>query len=151
MSTLLDLADAVRSGLDATTLSSVATQPSVVRLNWPEYEIEELADAVLVVSPGAVTINRVNRTNHEYTYAINVFVARHTPTEETADDMYDLAEEVIDVLRSHVWPAGVTFPTGVTSPSSVEMEVNPDQALQERNVWRAVITASYIVFRAVNT
>jgi hypothetical protein len=149
-STLRDIADAVRDALASVTYASVTAQPDVVRINWPEYDVEGLADPVLVVMPGAMTINRVDRLNHEYVYSILVWVARHTPTEILADSMFDLSEEVVDQLRSHDWGEEVEFPAGVTSPTAIEIEVNPDEALQERNVWRAVVTVNYTVFRVVS-
>jgi hypothetical protein len=150
MSQLKDIADAVRDALASVTYTSVVTQPVVVRLNWPEYDVESLAGPAIVVVPNAVAIQRVDRVHHEYVYSIVVWIARHTPTESAADGMYALAEEVADELRSHSWPGGVTFPAGVTSPTAIEMEINPDEALQDRNVWRAVVTSSYTVFRAVS-
>jgi hypothetical protein len=151
-STLRDIADAVAGALASVTYESAVVQPSVVRLNWPEYDVEALRYPVIVVAPGQMTITRVDRLNHEYVFSIVVWVARHTPTEAAADDMYDLAEEVIDVLRSHTWGEDVpAFPSGVTSPTSIEIDTNPDEALQERNVWRAVVTAQYTAFRAVDT
>jgi hypothetical protein len=35
----------------------------------------------------------------------------------------------------------------VTSPQAITIDINPDDALQERNVWRAVITVTYRTFR----
>lgn len=148
-STLRDVADAVADALASVTYSATDVQPAVVRLNWPEYDVEGLRNPVFVVSPGGMTITRTSRNVHEYVYTVLVWVARHTPTESAADEMYDLAEEVVDELRSHAWGEGVTFPSGVTSPTSVEFEANPDEALQERNVWRAVVTVGYTVFRGV--
>jgi hypothetical protein len=150
-STLREVADAVADALASVSYSTTAAQPAVVRLNWPEYDVEGLRDPVLVVSPGSMTITRVDRTNHEYVFSVLVWVARHTPTESLANEMYDLCEEVIDQLRAHNWGESVSFPGGVTSPTSIEIEVNPDEALQERNVWRAVITSNYTVFRNVSS
>jgi hypothetical protein len=59
--------------------------------------------------------------------------------------MLDMAEELVDVLRDHDWSN--PFPAGVTSPYTVEMAMNPDEALQDRNVWRAAVTLNYRVFR----
>lgn len=149
-STLRDISDAVRDALASVEFSSVSTQPEVVRVTWPEYDVEGLAGPVLVVAPSTMTVNRVDRLNHEYVYTIAVWVARHTPTDILADSMYDLTEEVVDQLRSHAWGEEVEFPSGVTSPTSVEVEVNPDEALQDRNVWRAVVQVAYTVFRVVS-
>jgi hypothetical protein len=64
-----------------------------------------------------------------------------------ADDMLDLAEEIADAIRAHTWDQAVVWPSGVTTPVEVAIEINPDDALHDRNVWRAVITATYRTFR----
>lgn len=148
MSTLRDIADALAEGLAAETYSSVQSQPTVQRVNWPDYSIEDMASPVMAVVPGTVTIERVDRTHHQYDYAVTTFLGRHAPTDGSADAMLDLAEEVADAIRRHDWDEEVEFPAGVTSPVEVQIDINPDDALQERNVWRAVITATYRVFRA---
>lgn len=146
-SMLKDLAQALADGLDATTFTSVATQPTVQRVNWPTYDVEDMADPVLAVTPGADTIERVDRTRHQHDYSVNVFVGRHAPTDALADEMVDLAEEVVDTILAHSWDQAVEFPAGVTSPQAITIDINPDDALQERNVWRAVITVTYRTFR----
>jgi len=146
-STLREIADALADGLDAKTFTSVATQPAVERVNWPDYTIEEMVDPVIAVMPGTLTIERVDRTHHQYDYQATVFVGRHTPSDEMADDMLDLSEEIADTIRAHSWDQAVVWPSGVTTPVEVAIEVNPDDALHDRNVWRAVITATYRTFR----
>jgi hypothetical protein len=146
-STLREIADALADGLDAKTFTSVATQPAVERVNWPDYTIEEMVDPVIAVMPGTLTIERVDRTHHQYDYQATVFVGRHTPSDEMADDMLDLSEEIADAIRAHSWGQAVVWPSGVTTPVEVAIEVNPDDALHDRNVWRAVITATYRTFR----
>jgi hypothetical protein len=56
--------------------------------------------------------------------------------------MLNFLEEILDKLENHDWP-GVTWPTGITSPQSIQVEKNPDEALAERNVWRAGIVVVY--------
>lgn len=147
MSVLKDIADAVAAGLDAEEFNAVNVQPSVERKNWPTYDVEQLADPVIAVTPAGVELVRASRDSWQHDYAINVFVGRHTPTEAAADEMIELAEQIADVIRNHDWDQAVEFPTGVTSPMTVEVDLNPDDALTERNVWRAIITATYRVHR----
>lgn len=146
MSTLRDIADALADSLAATTYDEAT--PVVQRVNWPDYSIEDMAQPVMAVTPGTVTIERVDRTHHQYDYAVVTFLGRHTPTDSAADAMLNLAEEVADAIRQHNWDEEVEWPAGVTSPVEVSIDINPDEALQERNVWRAVITATYRVFRS---
>ncbi len=145
-SMLKDLAQALAEGLDATDFESVSVQPVVVRLNLPGYNVEDMADPVVAVTPGGDAVDRVDRTRHQHDYTITVMLGRHTPSEALCDEMLDLAEEIVDTILAHSWGA-VQFPTGVTSPQAITIDINPDDALQERNVWRAVITVTYRTFR----
>lgn len=145
---LRDIADALAAALAAETFSTVADQPAVERKNWPSYDVEDLAAPVIAITPASMTVVRTDRTNHEYDHQINVALLRHTPGEGDADTMFDMLEELVDLIRSHDWEEGVTFPAGVTSPMEVEVDLNPDEALQERNVWRGILTVTYRIHRA---
>lgn len=145
MSAAREIADALADSLGL--YSFAGTSPAVKRQNWPSYDIEDMADPVVAVLPATVETVRVDRTHWQYDYGITVFVGRHAPTETLADDTMDLAEELVDAIRQHDWDEAVAWPTGVTSPMEVEVVLNPDEGLQDRNVWRAVITATYRVHR----
>ena len=145
MSTAREIADALADSLAAYEFA--VTAPAVQRVNWPSYDIEDMADPVVAVLPGTLETTRADRNNWGYDYGITVFVARHAPTEALADETMDLAEELVDAIRQHDWDEAVTWPSGVTSPMTVEVVLNPDEGLQDRNVWRAVITATYRVHR----
>lgn len=144
MSLLKDLADALAAGLAAYEWTSVSVQPTVLRLNWPSIDIEDMNNPVIVVTPGGDTIERVSRQQHQHDYGLNVFVGRHTPTEASADQMLELAEEVVDAILAHSW-GQLEFPA--TSPQAIAIEINPDEALQDRNAWRAVISVTYRTHR----
>lgn len=144
MSLLKDLADALAAGLAAHEWTSVSVQPTVSRLNWPSIDIEDMSNPVIVVTPGGDTIERVSRQQHQHDYGLNVFVGRHTPTEASADQMLELAEEVVDAILAHSW-GQLEFPA--TSPQAIAIEINPDEALQDRNAWRAVISVTYRTHR----
>lgn len=144
---LRDIADALADSLAEEAFASVTDQPTVERKNWPSYEIDELTDPVVAVTAVGVTLTRTDRIHHQHDYQISVFVGRHTPTEAEADQMTDMLEEVVDLIREHDWDQSVTWPAEVTSPTAVEVTINPDDALQERNVWRAIVTATYTVHR----
>jgi hypothetical protein len=146
VSQLVEIADALAASLGDYAFTS-GPQPEVSRVNWPTYDAEDMRDPIIAVTAAAAVIERVDRTHHQYDYQINVFIGRHTPTEALANEMFDLAEEMTDAIRAHVWDDMTPWPAGVTSPFTVEMILNPDEALQDRNVWRAVVTVGYRVFR----
>lgn len=143
MSVLKDIADALAASLAAEEFASVDAQPTVERLNWPTYDVENLRSPVLAVTPVGVELTRASRTAHQYDYQVAVFIGRHTPTEAKADAMVEFAEDVIDLIREHQWDESVEWPTGITSPVEIGVEINPDEGLTERNSWRAVVTVTY--------
>jgi hypothetical protein len=98
------------------------------------------------VVPGNADVTRISRQVMQVDYTVSVFVGRHVSTDAEVDGMLDLADSVMLQVRAHSFGAGVTWPAGVTSPQTVSIDLNPDDALTERNVWRAVITATYRVF-----
>lgn len=143
-SPFIDLADALAASLTGSTFS---LSPAVSRTNWPSYAVEDLANAVIAVTPGSVDMTRTNRSLFEINYTLNVFVGRHVETDADADAMFTLAEEVADAIRLHAWDDSGSWPTGSGSPVSATLTIDPDEALRDRNVWRGVITATYKFFR----
>jgi|LakMenEpi03Aug12_release.lakeMendotaPanAssembly.Ray.scaffolds.fasta_scaffold05851_19 hypothetical protein len=145
---LREIAQGVADGLDAATFASVATQPTVERRNWARVDAADMADPVVFVTPGQADTQRISRGVTQVDYQVLVYIGRRVETEADADDMLDLADEILLYVRAHSWGEQVQFPEDVTSPQTVSIAINPDDALNERNVWRAVITASYRVFQA---
>ena len=104
---------------------------------------DDMVAPVMFVTPGSVDIQRIGRNSHQHDYTVNVFVGGKAATEAAADEMLLMAEEVTAKIRAHAWAQ--PWAGGVTSPVSLTVEINPDDALAERNVWRAVIAATYRV------
>ena len=147
MSKQKDIVDALVTSLDAVTWTATADPVTVESKNFPSYDIEDLADPVICVTDGPIESERLSRSAHQRDYSVEIYVARHTPTEAACDEMLDLLEEIIDKLEDHSWGA-VSWPASVTSPQSIVVEKNPDEALVDRNVWRAGIVVVYRVPRA---
>jgi hypothetical protein len=138
-SPLLAICDALAASLNASALEIAGT--TVHRRNWATVSAEEMSQPVVFVTPGGIQSERIGRTQHQTDYTANVFIGRHVTAEADADGMLDLAEEILTLVRAHNWPA--PWPYAVTSPISAAIEINPDDALDERNVWRAVVSATY--------
>jgi len=116
---------------------------TVARRNLVAVDPDDMAAPVMFVTPGSVDIQRIGRNSHQYDFTANVFIGRQAATETVADDMLTLAESAAAKIRAHAWAQ--PWAGGVTSPVALTMEINPDDALAERNVWRAVIAATYRV------
>ena len=147
MSKQTDIVDALVTSLDAVTWTATADPVTVESKNFPSYDIEDLGDPVICVTDGPVESERLSRSAHQRDYSVEIYLARHTPTEAACDEMLDLLEELLDKLEDHSWGA-VSWPASVTSPQSIVVEKNPDEALVDRNVWRAGIVVVYRVPRA---
>jgi len=145
-STLRRIADSLASGLQSVTWPIAST--TVERKNWVNVDVDAMSVPRVFVVPGSADVTRVSRTHMQIDYGITVFVGRHVTTDAEVDGMLDLADSIMLYVRAHSFGSGVTWPAGVTSPQTVSIDLNPDDALTERNVWRAVITATYRVFEA---
>lgn len=147
MSVQADIITALVASLDAVVWTATAATVTVETKNYPQYEIEDLADPVICITDGSVESERIARSSHMRDYAVEIYLARHTPEEADCDEMLDLFEELLDKLEDHSWGA-VSWPAGVTSPQTIVAEKNPGEALAERNVWRAGIVVTFRVPRS---
>ena len=145
-STLRALADSLATGLQSVTWGITST--TVERKNWANIDVDAMSVPRVFVVPGNADVTRISRQVMQVDYTVTVFVGRHVTSDSEVDGMLDLADSVMLQVRAHSFGAGVTWPAGVTSPQTVGIDLNPDDALTERNVWRAVITATYRVFES---
>jgi hypothetical protein len=145
-STLRRLADALATGLDSVSWEISST--IVERKNWASLDLDAMSVPHVYVIPGNADVTRVSRQAMQVDYTVTVFVGQHVQTDAQVDAMLDLADSVMLYVRAHSFGSGVVWPAGVTSPQTVSIDLNPDDALTERNVWRAVITATYRVFES---
>lgn len=143
---LRGIADSLAAGLQTVAFGIVGT--TVERRNWASVDVESMTSPRIFVVPGNADVTRVSRLMMQTDYTVTVFVGRHVATDSEVDGMMDLADQVMLQVRAHDFGSGVIWPAGVTSPQTVSIDVNPDDALTERNVWRAVITATYRVFES---
>ena len=147
MSVQAGIITALVASLDAVVWTATAATVTVESKNYPQYEIEDLADPLICITDGSVESERIARSSHMREYSVEIYLARHTPEEADCDEMLNLFEELLDKLEDHTWP-GITYPTGVTSPQTIVAEKNPGEALAERNVWRAGIVVTFRVPRS---
>ena len=142
---LRGIADSLAAGLQSVSWSIAGTV--VERKNWANVDVEAMAVPRVFVIPGNADVTRISRSMMQIDYTIQVFVGRHVATDADVNGMLDLADDVMLHVRAHDF-TGLSWPAGVSSPQGVSIDINPDDALTERNVWRAVITATYRVFES---
>jgi hypothetical protein len=134
-SKLREIADALAVSLAAEEWSITST--TVERKNWVQVEPEQMQNPVVYVVPGGSEVTRIGRADWQSDDSITIYVGRHVSSDEEIDDMHDLADELMVYIRS------TDLENTSTTPQNVSIEINPDDALTERNVWRAVIVATY--------
>jgi hypothetical protein len=145
-SALRGIAAALAAGLQSVTWSIPSTV--VERKNWANLDVEAMSVPHVLVVPGGAEVTRVSRSHMQIDYTVNVFVGRQAHVDSDVDAMMDLADAVSLQVRAHSFGSYAVWPSGVTGPQTVTIDINPDDALTERNVWRAVITATYRVFES---
>lgn len=143
-SNLREIADALADGLAAVSWNVAGT--TVERRNWVSVDVASMATPVIFVTPGNAEVQRISRLVSQIDYTVTVFIGRYVQTDAEVDDMLDLADQVLLHVRAHDWGEAVTWPEGVTSPQSVSIDLNPEDGLNERNVWRAVLEVRYVTF-----
>lgn len=129
------MADALYDAISAHTW---ALSPlTIERRNWAQASVNELVTPVVYVVPAGVDVARIGRIDWQYDSAVNLFVGRHVETDSQVDEMYDLIDDLIVFIRSTPLSAISSTPQQLTA------EINADDTLAERNVWKATLTVTY--------
>ena len=141
-STLRTIAADLAAGLQGRNeLSSVSVSNSY----YLELSLADMDDTKIVVIPAGEEVEKLDRVSWQHDIRIMVFIGKRCNTDAEVNAAMDLAYTVQSIIVAHDWQN--TWQTDPSSPLSVDVEHNPQEALNERNVFRTVITASYRVFQ----
>lgn len=139
-STLNAIADALAASLAAMEWDT--TGITIERRNWIQTDLEHMQAPVVYVTPGGTADDRIGRKDWQVDHTVYVYIGRHVTTDADVAGMLELSDAIKVAIRKHDY-TDMTGWDGVTSPQTVAIEINPDDALNDRNAWRAVITATY--------
>ena len=114
----------------------------------PDYYLEDLGTLKVSVVPGPVQVNkatdRAPRGSDFFEVTLGIVLARHVGSDEQIGEMEDLAQAVIDAIRSYdVMPSGAPEATDWTD-IALPMPFDPE-ALRDRNVFMCQIEVTYLV------
>ena len=118
----VQIAEAIVAGLNAAYFSSPYQRITAVRRDVPEREGQQLSTLqVSVVTPGHEA-EQATRQGDLYTYQTAIVLARHVRTQQDADDIRRLRQEIVDVIRSGIatfssMPEDVKFMRAMTETS----------------------------------
>lgn len=139
---LTGIKDSLAEGLGL----SVGTAATVSAVNWIEVDSESLTTPKVYVAPGDMEFSRISRTQSQVETSAIVFIGKKVSTDAEVEAATDLADQIIGYIRAHDWANEANWPEGISSPTSITLEINPDDGLNERNQWRAVANVSYTHF-----
>jgi hypothetical protein len=141
-STLRTIAADLTAGLQGRAeLSAV----SITKDYYAELSLSDMETTKIVVIPSGEEVEKIDRLTWQHDCQIVVFIGKRCKTEQEVDDAMDLAYTVQQLVVDHDWQNAWT--SDPSTPMTVEVEHNPQEALTERNVFRTVITATYRVFQ----
>ncbi len=141
-STLRTIAADLSAGLQGRAeLSGV----SISNDYYAELSLSDMETTKIVVIPSGEEVERMDRLTWQHDCQIVVFIGKRCKTESEVDDAMDLAYTVQQLVVDHDWQN--VWISDPSTPMTVEVEHNPQEALSERNVFRTVITATYRVFK----
>lgn len=149
-SKVAQVADAVKALLDAnawTIGNPIGATFVAERVFVPEAKTEDLADLRVTVLPASIAIARESRNSHRHGYAISVAVRKRVQSEDTEelDPLLEVAELVLDTLRSN--PIS-TADLGALSAVEVSSEpIFSVAMIQTERVFLAVCTVTYPAVR----
>lgn len=137
------VADALANGLAL----AASTQGAVVsRTNWPDIDNMSLSQPSIYVMPGDLTVSKLSFNSSQLDISAAIFVGKKVSVDSQVDSVMDLADAVLLLIRAHDWPDGIGWPEGSSGPIEVSTQLNPDDGLNERNIWKAIITPTYRYF-----
>lgn len=139
---LTDIKNSLAAGLQ----TAVGTDATVSAVNWIEVNSESLSTPKVYVAPGEMEFTRISRTQSQVETSAIIFIGKKVSTDADVESITDLADEIIGYIRAHDWSNDSTWPDGITSPTTITLEINPDDGLNERNQWRAIANITYTHF-----
>lgn len=97
----VQIADSIVAGLNACTFSAPYSQIVAVRRDVPDYDGPSLSQLqVSVVCPREDM--EPARHGDMFTYTTTIVLARHVTTQQDIDDLRQLRQDVVDMIRSRV-------------------------------------------------
>lgn len=139
--TIIDIADAVVTALNAASLSMAFTAE---RAYVPVHEAKDLLDLKVTVVPRELTLAAVARSRDEFDYVIDVAVQRRIENAVLAIDPYmELAEGILDLFRGKLFDYGAGGRAVCIATSCQNNPIYVPQHLDEHRVFTSVVSLTF--------
>jgi len=140
VSTILDIADAVTSSLNAGPFNPAL---SAERRYQPVFDLADLAALKVSVVPKAVTISNATRTDGYFDCAIDIGVQKKIADDSELDGLVGLVEQIADHLRQK----RLDDAPEAAFVSIANEPVFAPEHLDQQHVFTSVLTLTYRVRR----
>ncbi len=140
MSTILDIADAVTSSLNAGPFNPAL---NAERRYQPAFDLAELAALKVSVVPKSVTISNATRESGYFDCAIDIGVQKKIADDAESDALVDLVEKIADHLRQK----RLDDAPEAAFVSIANEPVFASEHLDQQRVFTSVLTVTYRVRR----
>jgi hypothetical protein len=140
MSTILDIADAVTSALNAGPFDPALNAD---RRYQPAFDLADLAALKVSVVPKSVTISNATRTDGYFDCAIDIGVQKKIADDTEIDALVDLVEQIADHLRQK----RLDDAPEAAFVSIANEPIFAPEHLDQQRVYTSVLTVTYRVRR----
>lgn len=140
MSTILDIADAVTSSLNAGPFNPAL---NAERRYQPAFDLADLAALKVSVVPKSVTISNATRTDGYFDCAIDIGVQQKIADDAEIDALVELVEQIADHLRQK----RLDDAPEAAFVSIANEPVFAPEHLDQQRVFTSVLTVTYRVRR----
>lgn len=119
---------------------------AVVLRHLHEWDAKKLRKTLVAVSPRGVDLDNVGRNVVGIDCRVSITIARQCLTEADAEEMFLIVEAVLDAIRSDDIGYG-DGTEGRVVLSSATADFGTEEALNEHNVYRASVEATYRILK----
>jgi hypothetical protein len=147
------IGEAIASDLSAHTYAGSITEIEAVYRRRPDYQLEDLGELKVSVVPGPIQHvsagqstfgSGMTRGSDALNFTFGIVVAKHVGSEADMQELEDLNEQILDLIRSHLLPLAAA-PAGIHwIDFSQPMPFDPE-ALGDRSVFMSQIEVTYSV------
>jgi hypothetical protein len=110
-----------------------------------EWDAQQLESLCVAVTPRGTDASNASRGTIACDYRVGVVIAKRTLTHNDAAEVFGVAESILDQMRDTLV---LPLPNeGAVAFISANMDFSSEESLNEQNVYRASIEATYKVLK----
>jgi hypothetical protein len=113
-----------------------------------EWDAAKLATINVAVSPRGADVQNASRAAATLDYRVGIVIAKAAHSESDAREVFRIAEDVMEKVQGTL-SVNLTNSEGVAAFQSATFDCGGDDMLNEQNIYRATIEATYKVIKGL--